>query len=279
MVMTANTTNSNFNRAVQFEKNGDYGNAQKEYISIITTDPAFRPAYVNLGSLYSRMNHFPESIRCYEAALTLGRDYITYFNIGCTLYKMNDYSRALTTLELSVSLNKQFALSKLVAGLCHSRLNNFAEAEIFFLDVLKIWPDNRVSLTALAIIYYNKNNFDYSLQMLNRILYLDINNIKLRELKSDILLKIGRIDESVKEIKIIKQKADGYKYFDEFIKSIPVDFLTDKYGTIDKKIDTLKNKKNIDGNNLISLSLCHLFKGETDTAIDYLFKFKKNFLN
>jgi len=81
----------------------------------------------------------------------------------------------------------------------------------------------------------------------------------------------------VKEIKIIKQKADGYRYFDEFIKSIPVDSLTDKYGTIDNKIDLLKNKTSISGDHLISLSLCHLLKGETDTAIDYLFKFKKNF--
>ena len=211
--------------------------------------------------------------------MTLGRDYITYFNIGCTLYKMNEYSKALASLQLSVSLNKQFALSKLVAGLCHSRLNNLTEAEKYFCDVLKIWPNNRVSLTALAIIYYNTNKYDYSLQLLNRILYLDAGNIKLRELKSNILLKTGRIDETVKEIKIIKQKADGYRYFDEFIKSIPVESLTDKYGTIDSKIDLLKNQSNKSGDHLISLSLCHLFKGETDTAIDYLFRFKKNFSN
>ncbi len=277
--MAATAINKKFNRAVQLEKEGDYETAQKEYIAIIAADPAFRRAYVNLGSLYSRMNHFAESIRCFEAALTLGRDYITYFNIGCTLYKMNDYSKALASLQLSLSLNKQFALSKLVAGLCHSRLGNLTEAEKNFHDVLKLWPDNRVSLTALAIIYYNRNNYDYSLQMLNRILYLDAGNIKLRELKSDILLKTGRIEETVKEIKIIKQKADGYRYFDEFITSIPVDSLTDKYGTLDNKIDLLKSKSNSSGDHLISLSLCHLFKGETDTAIDYLFKFKKNFSN
>ncbi|HNW27994.1 MAG TPA: tetratricopeptide repeat protein [Spirochaetota bacterium] len=277
--MKVTAINNKFNSAVQLEKDGHYEAAQKEYISIITADPSFRPAYVNLGSLYSRMNHFAESIRCFEAALTLGRDYITYFNIGCTLYKMNEYSKALASLQLSVSLNKQFALSKLVAGLCHSRLNNLTEAEKYFCDVLKIWPNNRVSLTALAIIYYNTNKYDYSLQLLNRILYLDAGNIKLRELKSNILLKTGRIDETVKEIKIIKQKADGYRYFDEFIKSIPVESLTDKYGTIDSKIDLLKNQSNKSGDHLISLSLCHLFKGETDTAIDYLFRFKKNFSN
>ncbi|MBP7734806.1 MAG: tetratricopeptide repeat protein [Spirochaetes bacterium] len=277
--MTGISTNKKFNNAVQYEKLGDYENAQKEYISIITIDPMFRPAYVNLGSLYSRMNHFVESMKCYEAALSLGKDYITFFNIGCILYKMNDYSKALKNLNLSSSLNNTFALSKLVAGLCHSRLNNLADAETNFLDVLKISPDNRVSLTALAIIYYNKKTYDRSLQILNRILYIDANNNKLRELKSNILLIIGRIDESAREIKILKRNSDGYTYFDEFIKSIPVDCLTDKYGTIDNKIEALKNTNKSNGDNLISLSLCHLFKGDTDTAIDYLFKFKKNYGN
>jgi tetratricopeptide (TPR) repeat protein len=192
---------------------------------------------------------------------------------------MNDYSKALKNLNLSSSLNNTFALSKLVVGLCHSRLNNLADAETNFLDVLKISPDNRVSLTALAIIYYNKKTYDRSLQILNRILYIDANNNKLRELKSNILLIIGRIDESAREIKILKRNSDGYTYFDEFIKSIPVDCLTDKYGTIDNKIEALKNTNKSNGDNLISLSLCHLFKGDTDTAIDYLFKFKKNYGN
>ncbi len=277
--MAGISTTQKFNNAVQYEKKGDYEKAHKEYISIITLDPAFRPAYVNLGSLYSRMSFFMESMKCYEAALSLGRDYITFFNIGCILYKMNKYIAALKNLNLSVSLNNTFALSKLLSGLCHSRLNNLIDAEQNFLDVLKISPDNRVSLTALAIIYYNKKAYDRSLQMLNRILYIDGTNNKLRELKSDILLKIGRINDSVKEIKILKRYSDGYKYFDEFIKSIPVDCMTDKYGTIDTKIEALKNNKNSNGLNLISLSLCHLFKGDTDTAIDYLFKYKKNYLD
>jgi len=45
----------------------------------------------------------------------------------------------------------------------------------------------------------------------------------------------------------------------------------------DEKIDFLKS--NPDRENLITLSLCHLFKGETDTAIDYLFEARKKFMN
>lgn len=277
--MRNNTATARFNRALQLEKNGDYEKALREYHAIINDYPSFRNAYINLGSLYSRLNRLPEAMRCYHAALALGHDFITLFNTGSILYKMGNYQDALKNLEQSALLNNNFAISKLVIGLCHSRLNNIPKAEKYFIDVLRIWPGNRVAMTALAIIYYNNNRYDRSLALLERLLQLDAENIKIRELKSDILLKTGHINESAAEIKVIKRKADGYKFYDEFIKSIPVETLTDRFGTIDDKIELLNQKVYADSSNLISLSLCHLFKGETDTAIDYLFKFKQKLLN
>ena len=199
--MAPTTASVKFNKAIQFEKTGDFSFALNEYISIIKIDPLFRPAYVNLGSLYSRMNKLPEAIKCYEIALSLGHDDITFFNIGCILYKLGDYIDALTNLEKSIVINTSFALSKLVAGLCHSRLNRLSDAETCFSNVLQLWPDNRVAMTALAILYYNTGRFSLSLKLLNLLLKNDSENIKMRELKSDILLKQGHLDESSSEIK------------------------------------------------------------------------------
>ena len=71
--MAAQSIVTKFNRAVQFEKDGDYDKALREYISnyyrLIHHSVS---AYLNLGSLYSRMNKFPEAMKCYEAALSLG---------------------------------------------------------------------------------------------------------------------------------------------------------------------------------------------------------------
>jgi tetratricopeptide (TPR) repeat protein len=277
--MTTPSTSAKFNAAIQFERNADFTSALSEYISILKIDPSFRRAYVNLGSLYSRMNKFTEAMKCYEAALSLGLDDITYFNMGCVLYKMGNYTESLSSLERSISINNNFALSKLVAGLCHSRLNRLAEAETSFSKVLQIWPENRVAMTALAIIYYNTERFSLSLKLLNWLLKIDAENIKMRELKSEILLKLGQHDKSANEIKQILKKSEGYRYFDEFVKSVPVETFTDKYGTLDEKIKKLNDKIYDDSNNFISLSLCHLLNGDTDSAIDYLYKFKKKSIN
>jgi tetratricopeptide (TPR) repeat protein len=273
--MTPTTQSAKFNKAIHFEKNGDFTSALNEYISIIKIDPLFRPAYANLGALYSRMNKLPEAMKCYEHALSLGHDDITFFNMGCIQYKLGRYFDAIASFEKSIAINNNFALSKLVAGLCYSRLNRLSDAEACFSNVLQLWPDNRVATTALAILYYNTGRFSLSLKLLNLLLMNDSGNIKMRELKSDILLKLGHIDESSSEIKNILKKSDGYRYFDEFVKSIPIDAFTDKYGTLDEKIRILNEKINDDTNNLISLSLCYLFNGDIDSAIDYLYKIKK----
>lgn len=273
--MAAQSIVTKFNRAVQLEKAGDHDKALREYVQIITDDPSFRSAHLNLGSLYSRMNKLPEAMKCFEDALSLKADYIAYFNIGSIFYKMGMYANALINLEKASSLNDTFTLSVLIAGLSHSRLKNLPEAEKCFNKVLRYWPDNRIALTALAIICYNTDRFEDSLRILNALLQIDAGNINIRKLKSTILLKIGRFNESATEIKIIKRKAGGYKYFDEYIKSISIESLTDKYGTIDDKIEILHERIKEDATSLISLSLCHLLKGDTDAAIDYLFKYKK----
>lgn len=266
-----------FNYAIQLEKDGDYITALSEYISIIRLDRNFRDVYINLGSLYSRMNRLDEAMKAYKVALKLKEDFITYFNIGCIYYKNGDYKKAVINLEKSRIFNSNFALALQVMGLCYSRMNNIKAAEVNFLNVLEIWPTNRVALTALSIIYYNNSRFDDSLFFLNKLLSFDPENSKLKEIKYNIHYKREEFDSSKQEIKDIKKISDGYRMYDEYIKSVPVEAYSDKYGTLDEKIDFLRS--NPDRDNLITLSLCHLFKGETDTAIDYLFEARKKSAN
>ncbi len=266
-----------FYSAIKFEQEGNSRKAMEIYLSLVKEDPGYREAFINLGSIYSRMNNLKNAMVCYMKAMKIRSDYITLFNIGCIFYKMNRYKKAVINLEKSRSLKSSFNLSSLVIGLCYSRMNNYKAAETNFINVLKITPKNRVALTALAILYYNQGKLDKSLFIVNRIIQQDSANIKIKELKSNILYKTGRFDESVEEIKSVKKMSDGYLFYDEFIKSVPVETYTDKYGTINEKIDFLSKNGTSDKNSLISLSLCHLFKGETDLALDYLFEVKKQF--
>jgi predicted Zn-dependent protease len=141
--------------------------------------------------------------------------------------------------------------------------------------VLKKDPGHRVAATALAILYYNDKQYDQAITLLNDLTGDETRNLVLREMKSDILYQTGKIDESAEEIKQIMKVSDGYTFYDQYISSIPVEVYTDKYGTLDDKISILTSNNKNDSQNLITLSLCYLFKGDTDRAIDYLFQAKK----
>ncbi len=262
-----------FNRAQQYEKDGDLKGALIAYKNIINKYTAFRPAYLNLGSILFQSGMYQEALTCYERALKLEEDHLIFFNIGSIHYRMGNYKKAVINLEKCRKLNNEFPIAVLVMGLCYSRMNNFKAAEKNFNEILVVWPSNRVALTALAIMYYNQGRNEESISFLNTLLKLDENNHRIRELKSAILFKTGDITASAEEKKQVARKAEKYQFFNEYIKTVPVEVLTDRYGSIDEKIDDLQNKK--DRHSLISLSLCHLFKGDSDAAIDCLYRAKK----
>jgi tetratricopeptide (TPR) repeat protein len=269
------TNAERFERAAGFEKQGDLAAAMKEYIAIVQADPSNRAACLNLGSIYFKMDRFEEAMKFYKHALSLGEDYISYFNMGTLHYKLGDYKQAVINLERSRRLDISFHLSSLVMGLCFSKMNDLKAAETNFLNVIVTDPSNRVAVTALAIIYFNEKRYDESLNLVDKLLLPDPENIRLLELKTTLLYRTGRIDESAGEIKNIAKISDGYRFFDRFISAVPVESFNDRYGTIDEKIDFLKERSADDRDSLISLSLCHLLKGETDTAIDRLLEAKK----
>jgi len=273
------TLDDRFLAAVALEKTGEFNSALTEYEAIIIEDNTYREAYINLGSIYFKMNRYKEALKCYLNAAKIKSDHVIYFNIGSILYKTGNYKKAVIQLEKSKKINPSFVMSSLVTGLCFSRLMNIKAAEKNFYNVLKVVPANRVALTALAIIYYNEKRYSDAVYLLDKLLLQDNKNVKIHDLKSTALFKMGKDDKAIDEIKEVAQISERYAYFNEFIKTVPVEVYTDKYGTIEDKITLLKEKSIHDDDSLISLSLCHLFKGETNEAIDYLFEARKRRLN
>jgi tetratricopeptide (TPR) repeat protein len=262
------------NKAALLEREGDLASALDEYKSIIDGKVNSREAFFNIGSLYSRMNNLNEALVYYKKALAIKEDYLIHFNIGNIYYKKGEYKKAVLCLNKSRRLNEDFAHSIITMGLCFSRLKNIKAAESCFRKVLSIWPENNISLTALAIMYYETMRYDSALEYFNRLLNNNVKNEKIRMLRANVLYRLNRMTEYSSEIKSIKKNSQEFISYDRFIKSVPAVILTDRYGTIESKIQILEEKTD-SPDSLISLSLCHLFKGDTDTALDYLFEAKR----
>ncbi|MBN1498833.1 MAG: tetratricopeptide repeat protein [Spirochaetes bacterium] len=267
-----------FAKAIEFEKTGEYQTALSLYALISKENPDFRPVFLNMGSLYSRMGKIDDAMKCFRRAGELGEDYLNWFNIGSIYYKKGNFKQAVISFERSRKLNKSFILSALVTGLAYSRLKNLKGAETVFSEVLSIDPENKVALNALSLLYYESGRFDKSLKLCEKITSSDKENINAVKLKSSIYYEIGEYDKSAEILKKVKSNDKSCTTYDSFVKSLPVEIYTDRYGTIEKKIERLTEKSTETGNpeDYISLSLCHLLNGNTDMAIDTLFMVKKN---
>jgi len=266
-----------FTKALEYEKSGDYIMALQEYATLSHADEPFRPALINLGSLFSRMNRLDDAMNCYCLAVDMEEDYITWFNIGSIHYKKEEYKQAVIALEKAKRMNGTFILPVLVTGLAYSRLGNVKAAEKSFKDVLVSAPSNEVAMTALAILYYEAGKMNQSLDMIDRLLLLKPHHGSVRKLRSKILFNLGRIAESAHDIKQLSNEDEGYTVFNRFVRSIPVEVFDDGYGTLDVKIEQLESKAEEEKNpgDMIALSLCYLFKGETDMAVEVLYKAKE----
>ena len=271
--------NERLYRAQDLEKQGNYLSALDEYRAIAREETGCIDVYFNLGALYSRMKRYEEALGCYRHILSAREDYLIYFNMGSVFYRMGEYKKAIIHLRKSKVLNEGFSLSALVMGLAFSRMEDRKGAEKCFRDVLDVLPENRVALNAMAILCYNEKKYDEALNYLNKIIQRDPGNVKISQFRTSVLLDAGKIPETATEIQNLRKISDGCRIYDEYIKSIPVEAYTDRYGTIDEKIAVLNARDKKDKNNLISLSLCHMFKGEQETAIELLLRAREQFLN
>jgi len=239
-------------------------------VEYIRHNPSDRDAYIELAVKLTEMKRFDQAIKSFYKANSIKEDYITFYNIGCLYYKKADFKNAIIVMEKSKLLNSRFYMNFLLTGLCYGRLNNFKAAESNFINVLMSDPVNTTALTSLAVLYHNQGRIDDSLKFINKLSNLKSNSDAVQRIKSELLFSSGKTAESANEIKQFKNSSDKFKNFNDYVKTIPVAILTDKYGSIGEKIQKLEDTPSKTRDNLISLSLCHLFSGNTDSAIDYL---------
>lgn len=240
-----------------------------------------KEGFINLGMHYSRMNRLSDAMACYEKALALGEDYMVYFNIGSIHYRRGEYKKAVLDLDRSRRLNGSFLLATLAMGLSFRRLGNFKAAETCFCEVLRGAPRNRAALAGLMAVYWAAGRFEDALRLTDVLLSSEGGRGGIRRLRADMLIRLKRYEESVGELKSMKEEDGSFRRYDECVKEMPPELLADSYGTIEDKIESLKTRVAYDAqaSDCIALSLCCLLAGDSDSAVEYLVLAKKQFLN
>ena len=265
------TIQEQFREALRLEEQGNVTEALQLYTNILKIDNSYRAALINLGSLYYRMKQFKHALDCFLRALQLKEDYIVLFNIGSLYFRLGEYKKAIITLNQCNTYNPDFFIALLVKGIAFSKLNNYKAALVCFKEVIKKDPSNKVALTAIILLYYEQKNYTDALHYLQQYdMYHE--SFRFREITSDIILQCAHYNNG--ELISYSLQKKGFRKFNEYIATIPPTIFKDSKGTIDTKIQQLEQeiRKEPTPQALISLSLCHLFIGNDQTALQYLAK-------
>lgn len=247
------------NQKIQYQDNNS---RIKELFARIKSEKNPRNSYIELGLELVKAGMPDQALLCFRKANTIQEDYLSLYNSASLFYMKKDFKNAILMLEKSRKLKPDFLMTSILAGISYSRLNNFKAAETNFINALMLDPVNRTALTALSILYHNQGRLTEALNIVNKLNSLYSTGEQFRKFKTGLIRYNSRLNTS---------KCEDY---DTYIKSLPVNIYTDKYGSMEEKIERLETRGEQDRDKLISLSLCHLFSGNTDSAIEYLFEAK-----
>ncbi|MXZ08636.1 MAG: tetratricopeptide repeat protein [Gemmatimonadetes bacterium] len=146
-----------------------YQNAMEDFKRCIILDSQYYVAHYMLGRVWGRLENFKQALISYQFAARINAEpQELWYNIGCVLSYLGRYKDAIEQFDKAMHLNPIYEKYKpddiwLEKGYALRKLEQFAEAEIYYMKVLEI---NKSQINEnRAVSYYNLACI-YSLQKL-----------------------------------------------------------------------------------------------------------------
>ncbi len=138
-----------FLAAVQDEEAGEKQRAIAQYEEIIGLDPAYAPAYINLGTLYFHMRQYGRAEDLYRRATEADPSYaLAYFDLGNVLDELERMDESIAAYNKAVALSPRYADAHYNLALAYERVDRRRAALRHWLAYVKV--DNCGPWTAHA---------------------------------------------------------------------------------------------------------------------------------
>jgi len=129
-------------------------------------------------------------------------------NKGLNSLIIRDYNEAIINFEKALEIFPDDDISLLNLGYSYTGLKKFDEAKNALVKAVKLAsPVNPAPEIALAMVYYETENFDLARNSINNALKIDIKHPAAHYYLGLILLKENRVDEATEEFEeVISEK-------------------------------------------------------------------------
>lgn len=190
-----------FNYALELHKSKNYTEALEYYKKAMIINPIKEEPYLNIAQIYFEQKKYnqaedacnkglllvPNSVKISQYLAEI-KDFTAgvKYEEATKLYEAKQYKQAIDTYLKIPNRTKEV---KTAIASCYWQLNDFKNANKYYLEILKAEPNNVEILTNSAWAYYSLNDFANAKIAADRILYLDKTNTEAKKI-------ISSIDES-----------------------------------------------------------------------------------
>ncbi|EMI70531.1 tetratricopeptide repeat protein [Leptospira noguchii] len=284
--MTGTDITKRFNQALILEKEGNYPEAIRLYEDLIQSQPKYQKPYLNLGALYSKQGNSKKAIEVYQKALYVGKSPELYYNIGIELYRTGETETAIRSLKKSLEIEKRFLNSHILLAYCYRQLEKDDKTELYLTNAIRLDPKNRMALTALATLYFEKERWRDCLETANKVNKLFPNDPRIQVLLSEVHTRLGNFKQSFEILKQATSQSKGFTRFSDAIeesKKNPEEaaFFDSLEKLTKNKLDEFRSKLEMNQENpedfsppnpqdALDLSLMYLFHGDKERALKYM---------
>jgi len=158
-----------FSSAEKLFFDSKYHEAIIKYKEILIDYPKLTVAINNIGLAYEHLNNLEEAIKFYQKCSNMQPEELLFINnLVNVLYKKNDYKNTIKEIDKSLLINdSQVKMIEMKAS-CLITLNLIKEANLFFNQYIKKFPNNRFLNTLYGKNLINLNQHKLGLQFLKR---------------------------------------------------------------------------------------------------------------
>lgn len=158
----AEAAETNMRLGISYMQRGDYEFALEKLEKSLQQDPSLPSAHNTIAILYQRLNETEKAEKHYKEAVARDPDYSeAQNNYGVFLCQKGDFAAAEKRFLLAVEnpLYQSAAQAYENAGLCAVQVPNLTKAETYFRQALRINPTLPKSLSAMANVSYEQQNY------------------------------------------------------------------------------------------------------------------------
>jgi predicted Zn-dependent protease len=128
--------------AVQAEENGEKQTAIQLYEEILNIDPAYAPAYINLGTIHFHLRQFDRAEELYRRATEADPGYVlAFFDLGNVLDELQRQDESIVAYLRAIALAPRFADAHYNLALAYERKGKKRQSLRYWQAYLKL--DNR----------------------------------------------------------------------------------------------------------------------------------------